>query len=350
LHHQILNINLLEIVMTTKVQPNELKTLIFSGAGALGFAYAGCIQALEELLKDHGGLENITTYGGSSAGSIMSYALALGYSAKEIKDIIMDEGHTAKFPSFLKCPNLVNPLYLKKYLTGEKKPNAYADTALLTYLYTNNCLSDNEYATKFLDKLCTDKYGTLLTFQQLYDKNKEKKKTLVVTTCDIGTHQEKYNSAVQVVEGHDATPNLLVSNAVLASMSIPFIYPPVNLYPDEDSCVVDGGTLNNLPVDIDKSDYSLYIVMGTPIDDLGKFTKTDGFISFISHLMSTVLNNSYQDIFSQPDIVARTIQVPIPPDRGLGMLSFDMSDDDKKALMKSGYDAVMRHFLVQVNE
>ena len=334
--------------MTTKVQPNELKTLIFSGAGALGFAYAGCIQALEEL----GGLENITTYGGSSAGSIMSYALAMGYSAKEIKDIIMDEGRIANFPSFLKCPSLGTPLNLKKYLTDEQflKSHKLGDTLLSTYLYTNNCLSDNEYATKFLDKLCTDKYGTLLTFQQLYDKNKEKKKTLVVTTCDIGTHQEKYNSAVQVVEGHDATPNLLVSTAVLASMSIPFIYPPVNLYPDEDSCVVDGGTLNNLPVDIDKSDYSLYIVMGTPIDDLGKFTKTDGFISFISHLMSTVLNNSYQDIFSQPDIVARTIQVPIPPDRGLGMLSFDMSDDDKKALMKSGYDAVMRHFLVQGNE
>jgi hypothetical protein len=32
------------------------------------------------------------------------------------------------------------------------------------------------------------------------------------------------------------------------------------------------------------------------------------------------------------------------------MLSFDMSDDDKKALMKSGYDAVMRHFIVQGNE
>jgi NTE family protein len=344
LHYQILNINLLEIVMTTKVQPNELKTLIFSGAGALGFAYAGCIQALEEL----GGLENITTYGGSSAGSIMSYALALGYSADEIKDIIMDEKHTADFPGFLNCPDIcLAHGDLQKLLTdGEfRAANLKKVAALGFYLVTNNCVSDNVKAKAFLDKLCKDKYpGKLLSFKELQAKTK---KRLVVTTCDLSTRKEQYNSEL-TLDGE-----LLVSDTVLASMSIPMIYPPVNLYgkiDHEDRCVVDGGTLNNLPVNIDTSVNALYIVIGTPIDDLGKYSKTDSFISFVINLMSTVLNNSYQFIFSNPEYVDRTIQVPIPPDRGLGMLSFDMSDDDKKALMKSGYDAVMRHFLVQVNE
>ena len=35
--------------MATKTKPTELETLIFSGAGALGVAYAGCINALAEL-------------------------------------------------------------------------------------------------------------------------------------------------------------------------------------------------------------------------------------------------------------------------------------------------------------
>lgn len=314
------------------VQPTELKTLIFSGAGALGVAYSGCINALSELDV----LNNIKTLGGSSAGSIISYAVALGLTPKRIEEIV----RTADFASFLDCPgyvlekrklvkvNLQKILTEKGYAMEHKAQTAY----VMAHLTATNAMSTNTEVKKFLDDLCKEKYGKALTFKQLYEKTG---KTLVITGCDIGTKQEKYNS-------WETAPGMLVQDAVLASMSIPLVFPPVKLYADEDACVIDGGTLNNLPVNIGQGTPSLYIVIGEPINKQGEFTETNGLLSFLSHLTQTIVNNPYQYIFSIPSIVEKTVQVPIPA--GLGALSFDMTEAQKNELIDNGYKAIMEYF------
>ncbi|MEN8224772.1 MAG: patatin-like phospholipase family protein, partial [Bacteroidota bacterium] len=65
-------------------QPNEIKNLVFEGAGIRGIAYAGVIQALEE----HGMAKNIEKVGGTSAGAISSLLFVLGYSSNEMDSII----------------------------------------------------------------------------------------------------------------------------------------------------------------------------------------------------------------------------------------------------------------------
>ncbi len=305
---------------------NKLETLIFSGAGALGFAYAGCVNALDELNK----LDSITTYGGSSAGSIISYALALGYTASEVEDIVK----TTNFGDFLHCPSIGNFVNLQKILTekGYAEAHPLETGVVIDRLIKHNCMSDNDAAKAFLDGLCIKKYGKALTFQELFEKTNKK---LVTTACDIGTKQEKYNSV-------DTTPSMLVQDAVLASMSIPFVFPPMNLYANQDNCVVDGGTLNNLPVNIGKGTTSLYIVIGQPITDLGSFTETTSFFSFAHNLIDTLLNNSYQFIFSIPEVVENTIQIPIPD--GLGALSFNMTPAQQQSLIDNGYNATKSYY------
>lgn len=312
----------------SKVKPNQVKTLVFSGAGALGIAYAGCVDALSQLNV----LNNVTTYAGSSAGSIISYAMALGYTPAELRDITMK----TNFGDFLYCPGIYsNPSALQDILT--KKGYAWehkTETGLaIAYLMGTNGLSSNQTVKEFLERLCKDKYNNqLLTFQQLYNKTR---KTLVTTACDIGTRQEKYNN-------YKSAASILVSDAVLASMSIPFIFPPVNLYPNEDACVVDGGTLNNLPVNVGERDSSLYVVIGQPIDKQGDFTPTRGLADFIINLMQTILNNEYQYIFSIPEIVEKTVQIPVP--EGLGTLSFNMTQEQKEELYENGKKAIFDYF------
>jgi NTE family protein len=311
-----------------KIKPNELKTLIFSGAGALGVAYAGCVKALNEL----GALKNVTTFGGSSAGSIISYALALGFTWDELYDVTMNTnfGDFLYSPVFKKKPDTLQKILTQKGYAAEHKVETLEAFA---YLGLTNGLSSNDRVKDFLEGLCKKKFNNqLLTLQQLYNKTR---KTLVVTGCDIGTREEKYND-------YKSAGTVLASDAVLASMSIPYVFPPVKLYPNEDNCVIDGGTLNNLPVNIGEGTPSLYIVIGEPINKMGDFHPTKNLEQFTINLVNTILNNAYQYIFSQPEIVEKTIQVPIPS--GLGALSFDMTREQKLELYNNGYNAVKNYF------
>ncbi len=69
---------------TTGRAQSPYTNLVFEGAGIRGVAYAGVIQQLEQ----NNLLAGVTHVGGTSAGAIAALTLALGYSGKEIEDII----------------------------------------------------------------------------------------------------------------------------------------------------------------------------------------------------------------------------------------------------------------------
>lgn len=64
----------------------KYKNLIFEGGGVRGTAYLGSIKALEE--KDI--LKDIHRYAGTSVGAIYATILAIGYTSKEIRNILYD--------------------------------------------------------------------------------------------------------------------------------------------------------------------------------------------------------------------------------------------------------------------
>ena len=61
-----------------------VKNIVFEGAGVRGIAYCGAIGELEARSM----MKHIEKVGGTSAGAIMALTLALGYSSREISDII----------------------------------------------------------------------------------------------------------------------------------------------------------------------------------------------------------------------------------------------------------------------
>jgi NTE family protein len=61
-----------------------IKNLVFEGAGVRGIAYCGVVQEMESK-KLMGGIERV---GGTSSGAIVALTISLGYSGKEIENII----------------------------------------------------------------------------------------------------------------------------------------------------------------------------------------------------------------------------------------------------------------------
>ena len=64
----------------------HFKNLVFEGGGVKGIAYVGALEVLER----EGILKNIERVAGTSAGAMVAVLVALGYTPKEISDILWD--------------------------------------------------------------------------------------------------------------------------------------------------------------------------------------------------------------------------------------------------------------------
>ena len=71
----------------------DIKNLVFEGAGIRGIAYCGAIQEMEA--KNMMG--KVEKVGGTSSGGILALTLSLGYSGKEIEDIISTTNFSSLF-------------------------------------------------------------------------------------------------------------------------------------------------------------------------------------------------------------------------------------------------------------
>ncbi len=163
-------------------------SLVLSGGGAKGFAYVGLKKALEEanIKIDH--------IGGVSAGALTGSILALDISYEESKDIVSQK----LFP------------YTKK---------------LIDYTFPSAALAKGKVLTEMIKGIvgeATDTEDLLIPF--------------FCMATNLNTHQ------VEIL-----SKGLLWQN-IRASMAIPGVFPPfVN---KANQTLVDGGILNNFPVNI----------------------------------------------------------------------------------------------------
>lgn len=211
------------------------RNLVMEGGGIKGIAYGGALQELEK----NGVLQNITRVAGTSAGAIQACLLAVGYSPKEIVEIVNqtpietfnDDGFVPKGTKRL----------LKEYgwFKGE---NFLKTMENVIYQRTGNAnltfeeLHRLAQATPFRDLYVT---GTNLTEQTL------------------------------VVFSHETYPKMRIADAVRISMSIPLYYKSIwidregRVYEQPNpelkcNLFVDGGLMLNYPIDIfDNSKYTL---------------------------------------------------------------------------------------------
>lgn len=213
----------------------SIKNLVFEGAGVRGIAYCGAVQEMESKKM----MDSIERVGGTSSGAITALAISLGYSGKEIENII-SKTNFKKFNDggffFIGGINRLN-----KYF-GWYKGKKFG---------------------KWLEKMIKEKTGNEnITFEELHQKGF---KDLYIT----GTSLNKQRA---VVFSYESYPKMKVKDAVRISVSIPLYFEPVYIdssgktfdHPKKKQgldMMVDGGVLENFPIHVfDKQQPDLYTI------------------------------------------------------------------------------------------
>ncbi|MBS0359287.1 MAG: patatin-like phospholipase family protein [Proteobacteria bacterium] len=208
----------------------KIENLVFQGGGAKGIAYIGALKAFEEYFS----VDGIQRVAGSSAGSITALLIGLGYTAKEIEDEII---FNLDFSRFKDKPSIFSRL--KEYLFNSEN---------IRYMYKGDVFLEwvkIKIRKKLGNPLATFKDAKMNNYKDMYF---------------IATNLSKQ---CEEIFSYEHTPNMPISIAVRASMSIPFYFKPVRfsivdgVYNESGSEIyADGGLTNNYPIELfDKLKY-----------------------------------------------------------------------------------------------
>ncbi|WP_370329992.1 patatin-like phospholipase family protein [Mycolicibacterium hippocampi] len=177
----------------------------------------------------------------------------------------------------------------------------------------------------------------------------EQRYRLVVTVADVTLGQLiRLPWDYQRIYGLDPDRQS-VADAVRASTAIPFFYRPATLTSsgDRTSTLVDGGLLSNFPIDsLDRTDggqprwptFGVTLLPNLPAANAEVIPALRplhflGSPTLLEQVVTTVLVGRDQAYLNQPRVSARTIRIDTSE---VGVLDFDLSDPDKRALYQEG--------------
>lgn len=281
------------------------ENLVFEGGGVLGIAYAGAMKALE----DHGILEQTKRVAGTSAGSITAAAISAGYNAQEVKELTQ----STNFKSFEDKWNPVR--ILTKY-------GLYKGDRLLS----------------FAKQVIAKKAPANSTFKDFNDLGF---KELRVFSTDLNVKDVREFSFRK-------TPDVVVAEAVRASMSIPIFFSAwqfKNLDPAKyefaHHIFVDGGTVYNYPINTFDDGGVNKQTLGFHLNDLDNKGKETGLkmrepTKYVKVLFDTLLDSQNIDFERDPEQKERTV---IINDHGISSTDFSLSQQEQDLLFNSGKDA-----------
>ncbi len=210
---------------------NELKkkekvvnNLVLSGGSSKGFSYMGVIRAFEEFNI----LDNLEEVAGTSIGGLFSVLIALKYNSTDLINVFME----------------LDLNYLH---------NINSDSIL--HLINRYGLDNGENMIRFLEFMIGVRFPTKnpldITFLDVWNYNPVKITLTGAIVYQDMIEQELYN--------HVLTPSMSIIKALRITMAIPPIFSPIN---EANYHLVDGGIVNNYPIDLfkDKMDTTLGIL------------------------------------------------------------------------------------------
>ncbi|HTF05042.1 MAG TPA: patatin-like phospholipase family protein [Bacteroidia bacterium] len=277
---------------------SNFTNLAFKGGGVLGIAYAGAIQ----VLQDQNILQNIQRVAGTSAGAITAALVSLKYTAEEIYSIVQ----STDFKSF---EDGFDPLRIAT------KYGMYEGDAFLTWMQT---------------QITAKGLASTATFADLKAKGML---DLHVFATDLNAQGLKQFS-------YETTPNVVVAEAVRASMSIPLFFEAwsfTNNNPDN-HIYVDGGMIYNFPITIFDNGSPNEQTLGVYLQNLGPAPPPSGLthdhvLQYVRDLFDTMMDAQVVDFDNDPEEKSRTIVID---NLGISATNFGLTDDQKTALYNSG--------------
>ena len=281
--------------------------LVCKGGGVKGIALVGALLYFEEcgyIWKK---------VAGTSVGAIVASLVAVGYTAKEIYDIMLKiDYHKFADKNTLQSIPLIGPPISLFYSKGIHAGD-----------YVENFLSE-----KFEQK--GKKY-----FKDIYENGESK---LKVIASDVTRHK-LIVLPDDLVEYNINPMEFEIAKAVRMSLSIPFFFEPVILNKKGNpSYIVDGGLLSNFPIWIfDVSDRPRWPTFGLNLYNNVQSSNSNhhGLISYLMDVIETSLSTSEEIYFKDCDCV-RIVNIPT---LGISTINFDITKEEMTSLFNSGYNS-----------
>ncbi len=286
---------------------NKITCLCFKGGGVLGVAYCGALKVLWERAL----IQSIKRIAGCSAGAILATLFTVGYTPGELYTIMSG----LNFKSFEDHENIFDLLSPRHGL------------------YRGN------YFQTWIEKLISEK--TKIAFATFRDFHN-------LGLPDLSTVTTYLNEGDVVICNYNSTPDVIVSEAVRASMSIPIIFDRFvftkGFNPTQN--FVDGGVMLNYPI-------SLYC--GYPDEETIGFYLHDinnrqpprtldglGILQYAKATFEALMNSQNAEFFNNSKYIKQSI---IIDNFGIPATDFGISDVDKNRLYNSGVECAEKYLL-----
>lgn len=260
-----------------------MKELCMAGAASRGFCYIGALAKLEK----QGMLFDLEIIAGVSIGAFVGVCIAIGYSPLEMFNILL-----------------------------EKNINDFQDISVEHVLNQGSILKGDRYKS-WVWEVLAKKIDPMMTFS---DIQKQFKKKLIMTTTCI---QDGL-----VILSSDKTPNMPIFYAILSTMALPFIFPPVWY---ESKTYVDGGVLDNFPIRFLSKDALGLTVSNRPFE-----MDPSSVFSYIAKLFE-LISQQTRKLHGEWGYI---VEIPASD---FGLIDFNLSMDDKVTLYYRGYEAIDRY-------
>ena len=216
----------------TTPKPDDLKIgLVLSGGGAKGLAHIGTLKVIDSLgiRVDH--------IAGTSMGAIIGALYASGYSGKEIDSIFKD----------INFDDIINDNLPRKAKTFYERDNSEKYAVTLPF---------KKFKVKLPSALSRGQNTlSLLTKLTLHVSDVEDFSKLPIPFFCIATNIENGEA---VILDHGSLPQ-----AMAASGAFPSLFQPVRI---DDQILIDGGVVNNYPIDELKAK-GVDIIIGVDVQD-----------------------------------------------------------------------------------
>lgn len=282
--------------MTTQ---KTFTSMVIAGGAMKSMSAIGCAQYLEETNL----LQFIRNFLGTSAGSVVSLFLVLGYSPNEMEQFLMTYLHRNDIATLdiNEAFNLIDSLGLNKGKSIEL----------------------------FVSQMLLGKLG--LEDATFLDLAKHTGRNLIVCVTNLTRNVTEFWSV-------DTMPNMSVIKAIRASCAIPFVFTPI-FY---NNCIfVDGGVLDNFPITY-FANTTLGDVIGFNI--LSRVRKNENntkasFVDYVSLVSSTIMNKlmAAHDVDDEKMLIV-TVEVEEHMWVSLENMQIEFQHDILKEYIKEGYD------------
>ena len=265
--------------------------LVLSGGGVKGLCYISLMRILEEknIAKD------IKNYAGCSIGIFFCFLLCLDYDYNEIKNIllgnVLEKVYKIDVLNFFDTNSFCSPKILKEILE------------LLLY---------NKLKTKKINLL--DLYYTT-------------NKTLNIVTTNI-------SKGTEIVFNKDNTPNYDVIDCIIASCSIPGLYPPFEL---ENNHYIDGFLVNNYPIDIFKDDLENTIAVSVTNKKYYKELTLENYIYNLFTILTISKERENENLYSK---LKKNIYI----ENNISVLELNINNSKKLKELDESYNILSKFF------